>query len=150
MVDLVSKKRMRYGTRRLLPGDMFEASRRDARVLVAVRKAREVRGEANVPAPPPELAEKIATATTLSQTAAAVATAPVVPTVPSLPPVTPVEPAAAVAPPASTPPARTPPADDLGALRAAYEAKVGKRPFMGWDAEELKRRMTAAATDQQS
>lgn len=28
--------------------------------------------------------------------------------------------------------------DDMGALRATYEAKFGKRPFMGWDAEKLR------------
>lgn len=39
------------------------------------------------------------------------------------------------------------PVDDAGilsALRAEYEAKLGKRPFMGWDAVELQRRMAAA------
>lgn len=32
--------------------------------------------------------------------------------------------------------------DDLPALRAAYQAKFGKRPFMGWDADELTKRMS--------
>jgi len=31
--------------------------------------------------------------------------------------------------------------DDLRILRAAYAVKLGKRPFPGWDADELKRRM---------
>ena len=35
-------------------------------------------------------------------------------------------------------------ADDLAALRAEYLRIVGKRPFHGWDAAELKRRMAEA------
>lgn len=31
--------------------------------------------------------------------------------------------------------------DDLHALRAAYQAKFGKRPFMGWDAADLAKRV---------
>lgn len=31
--------------------------------------------------------------------------------------------------------------DELKACRAEYQAKMGKRPFPGWDAAELKRRM---------
>lgn len=31
--------------------------------------------------------------------------------------------------------------DDIKAIRAEYEAKMGKRSFPGWDADELKRRM---------
>lgn len=34
--------------------------------------------------------------------------------------------------------------DDLVALRAAYQAKVGKRPFMGWDADTLRAKMAEA------
>lgn len=30
---------------------------------------------------------------------------------------------------------------DIKALRAEYEARFGKRPFMGWDADELRERM---------
>lgn len=37
---LIAEKNMRYSTRRLLPGDEFEASRRDGRVLVAIGRAR--------------------------------------------------------------------------------------------------------------
>jgi len=33
------------------------------------------------------------------------------------------------------------PTDDLPALRAEYQAKMGKRPFPGWGADELRRRM---------
>lgn len=34
--------------------------------------------------------------------------------------------------------------DDLKALRVAYQAKLGKRPFPAWDTAELNRRMEAA------
>lgn len=34
--------------------------------------------------------------------------------------------------------------NDLTALRAEYEAKLGKRPFMGWDAESLREKIAAA------
>ena len=40
MADMIANKRMRYGTRRLLPDDGFTASGRDARVLNAIGKAR--------------------------------------------------------------------------------------------------------------
>lgn len=33
---------------------------------------------------------------------------------------------------------------DLSALRADYLAKLGKKPFPGWDADELRRRMVEA------
>lgn len=32
--------------------------------------------------------------------------------------------------------------EDLTALRAAYKAKVGKKAFAGWDAAEIKARMS--------
>lgn len=34
--------------------------------------------------------------------------------------------------------------DEMAALRDEYENVVGKRPFNGWDAEELRRRMDEA------
>lgn len=38
------------------------------------------------------------------------------------------------------------PADDLTALRREYTDKLGKRPFPGWGADELRRRMDEADT----
>lgn len=35
--------------------------------------------------------------------------------------------------------------DALKAARAEYEAKVGRRPFMGWGLDELRGRMAAAS-----
>lgn len=39
MVDLIARKPLTYRTRRLLPGDLFHAGPRDARILKAIRKA---------------------------------------------------------------------------------------------------------------
>ncbi|MDV3143286.1 MAG: hypothetical protein Q8761_02495 [Sweet potato little leaf phytoplasma] len=36
------------------------------------------------------------------------------------------------------------PADDLAALRDQYQAAVGKKPYHGWDADELRKRITDA------
>lgn len=60
---LVATREFKYSTRRLLPGDEFEASNRDGRLLVAIRKARPVRTTGNLPAPPPGVAKKIEAAT---------------------------------------------------------------------------------------
>jgi hypothetical protein len=40
MPKLIATKALTYATRRLLPGDEFVARNRDARVLVAIRKAK--------------------------------------------------------------------------------------------------------------
>lgn len=47
-VRLVALKRMTYNTRRLVAGDVFEASNKDARILVGVKRA-----EAAPPPSPP-------------------------------------------------------------------------------------------------
>jgi hypothetical protein len=36
------------------------------------------------------------------------------------------------------------PAEDMTALRAEYEAKLGKRPFNGWDAAALRQKIADA------
>lgn len=36
------------------------------------------------------------------------------------------------------------PADDLSALRDQYQAVVGKKPYHGWDADELRKRIAEA------
>ena len=38
---------------------------------------------------------------------------------------------------------KPPEADDLSALRAEYQDKFGKRPFMGWDAVTLREKLAA-------
>lgn len=91
MVDLIATKSMTYATRRLKADDGFGAKPRDARILVAIGKARYA-------------------------TADAIA--------------------------ADTAPAAKP--DDIKALRDAYQAKTGKRPFMGWDADALRTKIAEA------
>lgn len=84
MRNLVATRSLTYATRRLKAGDYFTArSDKDARILVAIRKARSA-------------------------------------------------------------PAREPGSvveSDLAALRSEYEAAIGKRPFMGWDAEKLREKL---------
>lgn len=46
-----------------------------------------------------------------------------------------------IAPPPADLAEQLAPADNLTALRAEYTEKLGKRPFPGWDADELRRRM---------
>lgn len=48
---LIAAKPMTYATRRLLPGDSFDAKPADARVLIAIGKAREPRPAAPLPNP---------------------------------------------------------------------------------------------------
>ncbi|MDF3606324.1 hypothetical protein PE067_09350 [Paracoccus sp. DMF-8] len=35
--------------------------------------------------------------------------------------------------------------DDLAELRKEYEALIGKRPYMGWGADELREKIASAA-----
>ncbi|MCG5483667.1 MAG: hypothetical protein KK482_08090 [Sinorhizobium meliloti] len=45
-MKLIACRHLTYGTRRLLPGELFEASDRYARVLIAVNKAKTAQPEA--------------------------------------------------------------------------------------------------------
>jgi len=57
--SMTANKAMRYGTRRLRAGDLFEASSRDARILSAIGKA-SYATRAMRAAPDPEPVEDIA------------------------------------------------------------------------------------------
>lgn len=46
--------------------------------------------------------------------------------------------------PAPAPVAVEPSADDMAALRVEYQAVIGKRPFLGWDAGTLREKIAAA------
>jgi hypothetical protein len=83
---LIATKPMVYGTRRLAAGAPFEASNPDARVLIALGKAKE----------------------------------------------------------RDVKPKKQPPHNDLAFARAEYERVIGKRPFMGWNADELRAKIAAA------
>lgn len=102
MPKLIANKGLRYATRRMVAGDEFEANNRDARLLVAIGKARLVRA---VAAPPPAVARK------------AKKTAPA---------------------------ASDGDKDELAKLRAEYAELLGKKPFAGWKADELQRRIDEA------
>lgn len=39
------------------------------------------------------------------------------------------------------------PKEDMAELRAAYQAKIGKRPFNGWDAATLREKIAAAKAE---
>ncbi len=51
-VDLIATKAMSYSTRRLVADDLFQASRRDARLLVAIGKAKFADESEQAPAKP--------------------------------------------------------------------------------------------------
>lgn len=57
-MDLICTKSMNYNTRRLLPGDAFTATPRDARLLIAIGKAKSRVMRAEVSAPPKGLAKE--------------------------------------------------------------------------------------------
>lgn len=52
------------------------------------------------------------------------------------------KPMVAAVPPVAAP-VPTDAADGMDALRAEYQARVGKRPWMGWDADTLRAKMAA-------
>lgn len=61
-MKLRARKALTYATRRLQPGDIFDARGRDARLLLAVRKAEAVREPVELAPPPAAVAAKIADA----------------------------------------------------------------------------------------
>lgn len=52
---LVATKSLTYATRRFKAGDEFEAKPRDARLLIAIGKAKAVREVSKIAPPPPEV-----------------------------------------------------------------------------------------------
>lgn len=104
----VIKRPLRYATRRLLPGDMFQANKpSDERILLATKRVEVARAEVTLPPPPPSLLAQL-------------------------------DHDGNGHPGGSKAPEQT---DDLKALREEYEAKMGKRPFYGWDAATLREKM---------
>lgn len=116
MQRLIATKSMRYATRRLQAGDVFEAKPRDARLLIAVKKARAERAPGKIAPPPAELVKKAAKRDPFDHDNNG-------------------------APGGSTSGGS---GEDMTALRKEYTEKMGKRAFPGWDAAELRRRMAAA------
>lgn len=142
--NLRATQPMTYGTRRLQAGDRFAAPERDARILLAIRKAERMRELGNVPPPPPAVVEKIAAAVAPRQESRAPEVA-----VPAEQPlnegnatVVATGNAGSDGERAPMPAAVTPP--DLMAARADYEQIFGKRPYHGWDAATLREKIGAA------
>lgn len=52
----------------------------------------------------------------------------------------------AAAEPSPPPPIADAPGEDMRALRDEYERVTGKKPFLGWGADELRARMESAAS----
>lgn len=124
MSIMTATKMLTYANRRLQPGEDFEArSQRDVKVLLATRKAKVKRPEADVPAPPPEVEKRIVAVVTTNE-------APVEPSVTSTSEAT-IEPKVETA------------GDDLASLRKTYEDLSGKRVYNGWDAAQLREKIAA-------
>lgn len=114
MVTIEATKRLRYRTRMIVPGEAFQATPGDARLLIAVKKAKTAdRVVGEIAAPPKGVADKFKA----------------------------FDPDGNGDPGGSSKPAPDP---ELPALRAEYTEKLGRRPFPGWDADELRRRMAEA------
>jgi hypothetical protein len=113
MVDMIATKRLKYGTRRLLPGDPFAARHdRDAKLLIGIGKARYATRDMVATDEPAVRYEPVdPRRDTMDDTHRPVET------------------------PADT--------DERPALRAEYEAKFGKRPFPGWSADVLREKLAA-------
>lgn len=125
MVKLVALDRMRYKTRRLLPGDDFECKPAEAKIWVLLKKAKEAPKRPPVPLAPPPAA--------LTRRVPRHVETPTPPSGPSPEPAPGAEEAHVEAA-----------SDELAATREEYQTKLGKRPFHGWDVEELRRRISEA------
>ena len=110
-------KSFSYNTRRLLPGDHFETKRDiDARLLEVNRRAERVREIGTLPPPPADLAKKLMT-NPLDHDGNG-------------------EPGGSKIPDGDK--------EALNKLRAEYTELLGKKPFPGWDAAELQKRIDEA------
>lgn len=124
MVDMIATKGLKYGTRRLIAGDAFEARHeRDARLLIGIGKARYATRDAvafNAPKPAPVAPVAVPATAVASDDPVDTATAPL---------------------------AEAAESDERPALRDEYEVKLGKKPFPGWSAETLREKIAAADAD---
>lgn len=125
MVDMIATKRLRYGTRRMKPGEAFEAHRGNAKKLVAIGKARYATRDM-VAADTPAVRE-------VEPQGGYRRYEPVDPRRNTIDDTH--RPAEALADATDT--------DERPALRAEYEAKFGKRAFPGWSAETLREKLAA-------
>ena len=117
---MTATKALRYNTRHLVAGEGFMASPKDVRVLEAIGKAKRGRPAADVPEIPETLRNTVASTAPATTEAAH-----------------PLDHDGDGAPGGSIKQADP----DIGAVRAEYQTKTGKRPFPGWDIAQLRRRM---------
>jgi hypothetical protein len=130
MPDMIATKRLKYGTRRLLPGDPFSARHdRDAKLLIGIGKARYATREMVATDEPaitipeinlsPDAVEAIKSISkTCEDTVAGLSEVVRNSPIPQI-------------------------VDDIAALRSAYMEKFDKRPFNGWSAEILREKLAA-------
>jgi hypothetical protein len=147
-MKLTALKEIRYNTRRLLPGDEFEATPAHGRLLIAIKKAADPlkREVGRVAKPKASVLQKASAAVTRSvspqpsgaEGAVLPATLGPAGDDKSMPPAEPVPEGS------TTPAALHPPGETLETLRAEYQALVGKKPFNGWDVETLQMKIAAA------
>jgi hypothetical protein len=85
MTKIVANRSMRYGTRMLKAGDMFDAKPRDARLLIAIGRAKPAPTEAAiVEVVPPTPAQVEAITQVIGQTATQILPKPSVPLIEAL------------------------------------------------------------------
>ncbi len=128
---LVALRSLSYDTRRLLPGDQFEATPAHGRLLVAVKKARLVR-EVGTVAPPPAAVKQKAAQMPVGGGR-----------LPFNPP--PMKTTAEGFDEAMANPRSISADDGMQAMRAAYQDKFGRRPDMRWSIDTLREKL--AETD---
>lgn len=117
MIKMIATKPLKYATRRLLPDDDFTA-RSESHARVLEATKRARRA--------PEKAVERFVAPKVERPAPAYTPTPSMAPVPSL---------------------QAGPVDERPALRAEYQAKLGKAPFPGWSADVLREKIAAAGED---
>lgn len=115
-IKMTATRSWKYGTRRLEAGDVFDARKGHAKVLAALKRA-VVTSEVLPPVPEP-LKTRVMTAR---------------------------DPLDHDGDGRKGGAEKPEPSDDLTALRAEYTEKVGRRPFMGWDADTLRAKIAATS-----
>lgn len=126
-MKLLALKSLRYATRRLLPGDSFEAKDRDAKLLIAIKKAEAQveRVPGRIDPPPADLLAQVeGQARTQGEHKDALDHDGDGRKGGSV---------------------KQPDSEEISALRAAYQQRFGKKPFAGWDVESLKEKLAAAS-----
>lgn len=153
LVRMVALKKQKFGygyqKRVLEPGEDFLCKASDARVWIHMKAAKEapIRPKAEIPAPPADLLKKVEEPEPVAEEAPEhwVADVPaveeeVVPLVPRFVTVEDAEFTASGGELAES----TVETDLLAETRADYQLKLGKKPYHGWDVEELRRRISEA------